>query len=109
MLRVHFTSADFARTTISQHPAPLVELKLSLMMLRRHDNDVFFGRWRRRLGNALPVTTRPLWDLVSGYWGATFLDPVSVTLPEGLDAVHATPHNLVKESIDRVYAHRTSL
>ena len=108
MLRVHFTGADFARISISQHPAPLVELKLSLMMLRRHDNEVFFGRWRRRLGQALPATTRPLWDLVSGYRGPAFIDPVSVTLPEGLDAVHAMPATLVKDGIEQVYAHRTS-
>ena len=107
MLRVHFTGADFARISISQHPAPLVELKLSLMMLRRRDNDVFFGRWRRRVRKALPATTRPLWDLVSGYHGPAFIDPVSATLPEGLDAIHATPPKLVKDDIDRVYAHRT--
>lgn len=108
MIRVHFTGADFARISISQHPAPLVELKLSLMMLSRRDNDVFFGRWRRRLRKSLPATTRPLWDLVSGDRGPAFIDPVSVTLPEGLDAVHATPARRIKDDIERVYAHRTS-
>src|ERR1700753_396459 len=91
MIRVHFTGADFARTSVSPHPAPLVELKLSLMMLSRRDNDVFFGRWRRQLRASLPATTRPLWDLVSGYRGPAFIDPVSVTVAEGLDTVHATP------------------
>jgi DNA-binding transcriptional ArsR family regulator len=108
MIRVHFTGADFARTSVSQHPAPLVELKLSLMMLRRRDNDVFFGRWRRQLRSALPGTTRPLWDLVSGYRGPAFIDPVSVTVAEGLDAVHATPPGRVQDDIARIYAHRTS-
>lgn len=108
MIRVHFTGADFARTRVSQHPAPLVELKLSLMMLRRRDNDVFFGRWRRRLRKSLPVTTLPLWDLVSSYRGPAFIDPVSVTLPEGLEAVHATPPRRIKDDIEQIYAHRTS-
>jgi DNA-binding transcriptional ArsR family regulator len=108
MIRVHFTGADFARTSISPHPAPLVELKLCLMMLRRRDNDVFFGRWRRRLRTSLPATTRPLWDLVSGHRGPPFIDPVSVTVPEGLDAVHATSPGRIRDDIERVYAHRTS-
>lgn len=108
MIRVHFTGADFARTRVSQHPAPLVELKLSLMMLRRRDNDVFFGRWRRRLRKSLPVTTRPLWDLVSSYRGPAFIDPVSVTLAEGLEAVQATPPARIKDDIEQIYAHRTS-
>jgi DNA-binding transcriptional ArsR family regulator len=108
MIRVHFTGADFARTSISRHPAPLVELKLSLMMLRRRDNEVFFGRWRRHLRTSLPATTRPLWDLVSGYRGPPFIDPVSVTVPEGLDAIHATPPGQIRDDVERVYAHRTS-
>ena len=108
MISVHFTGADFARTSISRHPAPLVELKLSLMMLRRRDNDVFFGRWRRHLRTSLPATTRPLWDLVSGYRGPPFIDPVSVTVPAGLDAIHATPPGQIRDDIERVYAHRTS-
>jgi hypothetical protein len=108
MIRVHFTGADFARTRVSQNPAPLVELKLSLMMLRRRDNDVFFGRWRRRLRTSLPASTQPLWDLVSGYRGPAFIDPVSVTVPEGLAAVHSTPAARIRDDIDRIYAHRSS-
>src|ERR1700761_1277369 len=108
MIRVHFTGADFARTSVSPHPAPLVELKLSLMMLSRRDNDVFFGRWRRQLRASLPATTRPLWDLVSGYRGPAFIDPVSVTVAEGLDTVHATPPRRVRDDIERIYAHRPS-
>src|ERR1700760_1211276 len=108
MIRVHFTGADFARTSVSQHPAPLVELKLSLMMLSRRDNDVFFGRWRRRLRRSLPPPARPVWDLVSGYRGPAFIDPVSVTVPEGLDEVHATPLRRIEDDIERIYAHRTS-
>src|ERR1700742_2968619 len=108
MIRVHFTGADFARISVSQHPAPLVELKLSLMMLSRRDNDVFFGRWRRRVRRSLPTTTQPLWDLVSSYRGPAFIDPVSVTLPEGLDAVQTTPPRRVKDDIEKIYAHRTS-
>jgi DNA-binding transcriptional ArsR family regulator len=108
MIRVHFAGADFARTSVSQHPAPLVELKLALMMLSRRDNDVFFGRWRRQLRRSLPATTRPLWDLVSSYRGPAFIDPVSVTVPEGLAAVQATPPRRVRDDIEQIYAHRPS-
>ncbi|WP_143570674.1 hypothetical protein [Streptomyces acidiscabies] len=66
--------------------APLVELKLALMMLRRPD---VFGRWRRKLRQRLPGATRPLWDLISAYTGPAFLDPLSTDLATGLDAVRA--------------------
>src|SRR6201995_4062476 len=105
MIRVNFTGADFARTSISRHPAPLIELKLSLMMLRRRDNDVFFGRWRRHLRTSLPASTRPLWDLVSGYRGPPFIAPGSVTVPEGLDALYAPPPGQGRDDIERGYAH----
>jgi DNA-binding transcriptional ArsR family regulator len=108
MIRVHFTGADFASTRVSRNPAPLVELKLALMMLSRRDNEVLFGRWRRQLRRSLPATTRPLWDLVSGYRGPPFIDPVSVTVAEGLDQVRATPRGRVRDDIEQIYAHRAA-
>lgn len=44
MLRIHFADDDFSRISINPHPAPLVELKMSLMMLQRPDGQVLFGR-----------------------------------------------------------------
>ncbi|SEL98561.1 ArsR/SmtB family transcription factor [Streptacidiphilus jiangxiensis] len=106
MLRLRLTADDLARTRFAPQPAPLVELKLSLMMLRRTDSDAFFGRWRRGLHRTLPATTRPLWDLVSGHLGPPFLDPVSTGLDEGLQEVRATPPELVRAGVERVRADR---
>lgn len=39
MLRIHFEAADFARARFLPEPAPLVELKLALMMLARPQTD----------------------------------------------------------------------
>ncbi|GAQ51783.1 hypothetical protein [Streptomyces acidiscabies] len=83
--------------------APLVELKLALMMLRRPD---VFGRWRRGLRQRLPGTTRPLWDLISAYTGPAFLDPLSTDLATGLDAVRAAPITLVRAGVEQAWAGR---
>jgi DNA-binding transcriptional ArsR family regulator len=95
VITIDFTVDDLARTVHVPEPAPLVELKLSLMMLRRHDNDVFFGRWRQRLRRTLPPATAPLWDLVSAYRGPAFLDPLSGDLKGGLATVRESPRPLI--------------
>ncbi|MEU6509463.1 hypothetical protein [Streptomyces sp. NPDC046942] len=69
MLRIELSAQDLARIQFAPQPAPLVELKLSLMMLRRPDSEQTFGRWRRGLRQRLPVTTRALWDLLSSSRG----------------------------------------
>ncbi|WP_053667549.1 winged helix-turn-helix domain-containing protein [Streptomyces sp. MMG1121] len=83
MLRIDVSAQDLARIQFAARPAPLVELKLSLMMLRRPDSEQTFGRWRRGLRQRLPATTRPLRDLLSPYRGPAFLDPLSMDLPTG--------------------------
>jgi hypothetical protein len=35
MIRIHFTAEDLARTRFLPEPAPLMELKLALITLRR--------------------------------------------------------------------------
>lgn len=106
MLRLHLTPDDLTRIRFAPQPAPLVELKLSLMMLRRTDSDALFGRWRRTLRRELPVSTRPLWDLVSDRLGPPFLDPVTTGLDEGLQLVRATPPELVRAGVERVGVQR---
>ncbi|MEZ0091900.1 winged helix-turn-helix domain-containing protein [Streptacidiphilus sp. EB129] len=106
MLRIQFSADDLARVRFAPQPAPLVELKLALMMLRRPDSAVLFGRWRRGMGRHLPSTTQPLWDLVSAYLGPAFIDPVSADLESGLDAVRAAPPALVRAGVDRIRAAR---
>jgi DNA-binding transcriptional ArsR family regulator len=102
MLRIHFSPGDFARVRFLPRPAPLVELKLSLMMSRRRDSPVVFGRWRRDVGHRLPATARPLWDLLQPFQGPAFLDPVSSDLEEGLDLVRSTPSTVVHSDVARL-------
>lgn len=102
MLRIHFTPGDFARVRFLPRPAPLVELKLSLMMSRRRDSALLFGRWRRDLDHRLPPSTRPLWDLLQPFRGPAFLDPVSPDLDEGLDLVRSTPGTVVRSDVAKL-------
>lgn len=102
MLRIHFTPGDFARVRFLPRPAPLVELKLSLMMSRRRDSDALFGRWRRDLGHRLPASTRPLWDLLQPHRGPAFLDPAAGDLEEALDLVRSTPQAVVRADIAKL-------
>ncbi|MGF1426177.1 winged helix-turn-helix domain-containing protein [Kitasatospora sp. LaBMicrA B282] len=106
MLRIELSADDLARIRFAAQPAPLVELKLSLMMLQRPDSAALFGRWRNGLWRLLPGSTRPLWDLVTPYRGPAFLDPVSIDLATGLEAVRAAPPALVRDGIERVWANR---
>ncbi|WBO65420.1 winged helix-turn-helix domain-containing protein [Streptomyces camelliae] len=106
MLRIELSGQDLALIRFAPQPAPLVELKLSLMMLRRQDSEQTFGRWRRELRQRLPVTTRPLWDLLTPYRGPAFLDPVSPDLPSGLDAVRTMPTSQVRACLEEMWAQR---
>ncbi|NUR59997.1 MAG: helix-turn-helix transcriptional regulator [Catenulispora sp.] len=102
MLRFHFEAGDFARVRFLPRPAPLVELKLALMMARRSDSAVLFGRWRRDIGHRLPPTTQPLWDLLQPFRGPAFLDPESPDLEEGLELVRRTPGTIVRSEMTRL-------
>ncbi|NUP52528.1 MAG: winged helix-turn-helix transcriptional regulator [Catenulispora sp.] len=100
MLRFRFEPGDFARVRFLPRPAPLVELKLALMMTRRRDSTMLFGRWRRDIDHRLPPTTRPLWDLLQATSGPAFLDPISQDLDEGLDLVRGTPPATVRAQLE---------
>ncbi|MGW3201166.1 ArsR family transcriptional regulator [Streptomyces sp. NPDC001118] len=106
MLCIELSEQDLTRIRFAPQPAPLVELKLALMMLRRPDSEQTFGRWRRGLRQRLPATTRPLWDLLTPYRGPAFLDPLSADLPTGLEAVRSAPTALVRAGVERVWAGR---
>ncbi|GAA1992387.1 winged helix-turn-helix domain-containing protein [Kitasatospora viridis] len=108
MLRIELSADDLARVRFAARPAPLVELKLALMMLQRPDSAALFGRWRHGLRRRLPDTTRPLWDLLTPYRGPAFLDPVSTDLATGLHEVRTAPPALVRDGIERVWADRRS-
>jgi DNA-binding transcriptional ArsR family regulator len=106
VLRIELSADDLTRIRFATRPAPLVELKLSLMMLQRPDSTALFGRWRHGLRRRLPGSTRPLWDLLTPYLGPAFLDPVSTDLAGGLEAVRTAPPALVRDGIERVWAGR---
>ncbi|MEU1628143.1 winged helix-turn-helix domain-containing protein [Streptomyces sp. NPDC020096] len=108
MIRIHFTATDFARVRFAPRPAPLQELNAALMKMCFPDEELLFGRWRRRLLHSLPVTVGPLRDLVPAQEAPNFIDVLSGTLKEGLDTVRAAPPDLVRSEIERVYAKRRS-
>ncbi|MFF4601918.1 ArsR/SmtB family transcription factor [Streptomyces sp. NPDC001339] len=105
MIRIHFTAADFARVRFAPRPAPLQELNAALRMWCGHDDDdVLFGRWRRRLLRSMPVIAEPFGDLVPAGEAPAFIDVFSDTLTEGLDAIRVSRPKLVRSEIERVYA-----
>ncbi|MEV0373430.1 winged helix-turn-helix domain-containing protein [Streptomyces sp. NPDC050636] len=108
MIRIHFTTADFARVRFASRPAPLQELNTALMKMCGRDDELLFGRWRQRLLRSLPVTVEPLGDLVPAGEAPNFIDVFSDTLQEGLDTVRAAHPDLVRSEIERVYANRPS-
>lgn len=104
MLRIHFTAADFARVRFAPRPAPLQELNVALMKMCLPDEQLLFGRWRRRLLRSLPAAVEPLGELVPGLAAPAFLDVFSDDLTEGLDTVRAARPALVRSEIERVHA-----
>jgi DNA-binding transcriptional ArsR family regulator len=108
VIRIHFTAADLARVRFASRPAPLQELNVALMRMCRPDDELLFGRWRRRLLQSLPVTVGPLRDLVPTGEAPNFIDVVSDNLKDGLDTVRASRPDLVRSEIERVYAKRAS-
>ena len=108
MIRIHFTTADFAQVRFAPRPAPLQELNVALMKMCRPDDELLFGRWRRRLLRSLPPAVLPLRDVVPAEAAPAFLDVFSDTLKEGADTVRATRPDLVRSEMERVYARQAS-
>ncbi|MFD5395192.1 ArsR/SmtB family transcription factor [Streptomyces sp. NPDC127097] len=108
MIRIHFTAADFAQVRFAPRPAPLQELNVALMKMCMPGDELLFGRWRRRLLQSLPPAVQPFGDLVPGKVAPVFLDVFSDTLTDGLETVRASPPELVRAEIERVYARQPS-
>jgi len=85
MIRIHFTAEDLARTRFLPEPAPLMELKLALITLRRPDAALRFTRWRRAALTRFPESARPLWELVAGFSGTLSTTAVCGDFDEALD------------------------
>jgi DNA-binding transcriptional ArsR family regulator len=84
MMRIHFTVEDLGRTRFLAEPAPLMELKLALVMLRRRDAAPGFHQWRRAALARFPESARPLWDLVATFSGAMSTVAVCGDMDEAL-------------------------
>ncbi|MFB1048062.1 ArsR/SmtB family transcription factor [Streptomyces chrestomyceticus] len=103
MIRIQFTAADFARVRFAPRPAPLQEMNTAFLKVACGDDPLLFGHWRQRLLRSLPRTALPLRDLVPAGQAPTFLDVFSDSLTEGLDSVRATPQDLARSEMRRVY------
>jgi DNA-binding transcriptional ArsR family regulator len=105
MLRIHFTSQDLARTTISPYADPLWECLLSLHLAQTGDGELAHGTWRRRVRPHLPRATRLLFELAPprGY-SPDFLTPNPGTrdLETGLDRLASTPAERVRAQLDQL-------
>ncbi|OIV37510.1 hypothetical protein BIV57_10655 [Mangrovactinospora gilvigrisea] len=107
MLRLHFRAADLGRVRVVGQPAPLVELKTALMLLRRPDRDLVLERWRRRVRRELPAAARPLLDVVaSPVRGPAFVDPITADLGSGIEQVVRAPAELVRVGLALAYGDR---
>jgi DNA-binding transcriptional ArsR family regulator len=85
MIRIHFTAEDLARTRFLPEPAPLTELKLALVTLRRPVAEPRFNRWRRAALTRLPESARPIWELVAAFSGSLSTTAVCGDIDEALD------------------------
>ncbi|MFG2222504.1 ArsR/SmtB family transcription factor [Streptomyces sp. NPDC048644] len=106
MIRVHVTAADVARVRFAPRPAPLQELNVALAMMVSRDDELLFGRWRRRLLRSLPAAVLPLRDLVPGQEAPAFFDIFDDRLGDGLDSVRAADPAWIRAEIERVHAAR---
>lgn len=108
MLRIHFTADDLLGTRFADAPAPLMELELAVAMLQRRDVGAEFTRRNRLLGAAAARSVAPLSELVPPTgMGPFFLDPLTVDLEHGLEAVRSSANTLVRGELARI--HRNGL
>lgn len=108
MLRIFFSSEDVARTRIAPAADPIWELVLSLHLLRGRSRDPAMAGWRRDVSvglrrDSVPDQLRLLFALnpPRGYF-PDFLTPYESVdgLRAGLDAVRATPVELVNRDLN---------
>lgn len=99
MIRIEFTVEDIARVSFLPEPAPMLELKLALISLRRRDPAPRLRRWQRAALAGFPASARPLWDLVGGFSGALSTTATCGDFDEALDtAQRLTPDQASHEA-----------
>jgi len=95
---IRFSPDDLVLTRFGEAPAPLLEVSVGLVQLRRRAAPP--GRWAVRARRAFPATARPLLDLIPATLPApTFVDPSVPDLDEGLELVRATPVSVLRDQV----------
>lgn len=111
--RIHFTSADLARTHVAAEPNPLWEIVLSLHVLQGEFRRRKYPEWRQRLprgrtGAELQQVIRTLTPVAPpGPYFPDFLTPIEglAGLDAGLEAVLLTPRRRAQQELQRLASH----
>lgn len=104
MIRIHLTSADFARIRFAARPAPLQELHAALLMLFTPSNaPLLFGRWRTRTLRTLAPAALPLRDLAPAGHAPAFLDSIEASLNEAFDTLRASDTAWIATELELAY------
>jgi DNA-binding transcriptional ArsR family regulator len=98
---------DLLNVRLARRPAPLVDLWLAVASARAPCAGPLFAARQRRLRGRLTRAALPLFDLVEATGdGPDFLAPVSDGLDEGLDAILATPAEVVASQLAEAFGDR---
>ena len=101
LMRVRFSPEDLLLTRFGEAPAPLVEVSVGLLEMRRRAPVAVPGRWTVRARRAFPPTARPLLDLIPATLPTpSFIDPPVPDLGAGLELVRATPRSVLREEVE---------
>ncbi|MER6949623.1 metalloregulator ArsR/SmtB family transcription factor [Nonomuraea sp. NPDC000554] len=101
-LRIHFTGADLARTRISPEPDAMWEVMLSLHRLRRSEQTLVFGEWKRNALGRVPALARLLTPLApSKGYAVDFLTPRtgSGSMEAGVESLRRTPRDRLRADL----------
>jgi DNA-binding transcriptional ArsR family regulator len=93
MLRIHFGSADLARTIVASSADVLWEILLGLHAVQENADELAFNHWRRVTRPRISPSLRPLLELAPprGY-SADFLTPTwgEGSVEEGVERIRTT-------------------
>jgi DNA-binding transcriptional ArsR family regulator len=111
VLRIHFTDADLARTSVASTPDPFWEIVLSGFRLHERNRDLVFQPWIQRLRSNPRLTGRlqPGAQILAalapkGPYFPDFLTPFAARegMDSGLDAVLSTPRRELNAQLARL-------
>lgn len=107
MSRIHFGYQDLLRLRFAQRPAPFVDLWLALATVQRPAEDTLFQQRRTRLRSLVNRDALPLLSLVAPTGAVPdFLAPLTNDTGAGLEAIRATPRNVVRDQLQWAFAAR---